>query len=139
MTFPFGEIENATGTNTSATTRQITYRRRKKSCRGRQRKGRRGENYRCREPGPRAEAPGRVRWSARRGRLRSERSDHAGDGRTAASVERPADSSRRGARCETDLDGPAQPGGQADALARAHAASRYAAWARAKSSACPPG
>src|SRR5882762_8183887 len=53
MTFPFGEIENATGTNTSISTRQIAHRRRKKSCRGRQRKGRRGENYRCREPGDR--------------------------------------------------------------------------------------
>src|SRR5882762_8183888 len=36
MTFPFGVIENATGTNTSISTRQIAHRRRKKSCRGRQ-------------------------------------------------------------------------------------------------------
>src|SRR6266850_4162314 len=122
MTFPFGEIENATGTNTSTTTRQTAHRGRKKSCRGRQRKGRRGENYRCREPGPRAEAPGRVRWSARRGRVWSQRSDHAGDGRTAAGVERPANPSCRGAGCETDLDGSAQPGRQADDLARTYAA-----------------
>ena len=120
-----GETDHAAAPHAPAA--QIAHSGREEPRRRRERKGRRGKDHGSREPGPRAPASGRLGRLARRGCVRPQRADHAGDRRAAAGAQRTGNSSRRGAGVEDDFDGPAQSGRQAHDLARADAAQRDAA------------